>query len=146
MRHETRKIERTPEEKARLKAIRERFQREKPSPKTLAESGEYGPPIPTAAYFAVASLVKRLRAEREASGLSLADVAGRTGMDKAALSRLETGRHGNPTIDTLARYAAALGKSVTFGVADLPAAGAMDRGRPSGSTRKKSARARARKP
>jgi ribosome-binding protein aMBF1 (putative translation factor) len=120
MRHETRKIERTAEEKARLKAIRERFQREKPSVADLVKSGEYGPPIPTVAYFGVAALVKRLRAEREAIGLSLADLADRTGMDKAALCRLETGRHGNPTVDTLARYAAALGKTVTFGVADLP--------------------------
>ena len=64
MRHETRRIDRTPEEKARLKAIRERFQREKPSAKKLADSGEYGPPIPTAAYFAVAGLLKRLRAGR----------------------------------------------------------------------------------
>ena len=65
MRHETRKIDRTPEEKARLKAIRERFQREKPSAKKLAESGEYGPPIPTAAYIAIAAMLKQLRAERD---------------------------------------------------------------------------------
>ncbi len=42
-------------------------------------------------------------------------------MDKGTLSRLETG-HGNPTIDTLARYAAALGKRVVFGVEEVGAA------------------------
>ena len=45
----------------------------------------------------------------------------RAGMDKAFVSRLETGQ-GNPTVDTLARYAAALGKRVVFGIEDEPAA------------------------
>lgn len=39
------KIERTDEEKARLKAMRERFQREKPTSEQLVASGEYHPPI-----------------------------------------------------------------------------------------------------
>jgi len=34
------KIERTEEEKARLKAVRERFQREKPTAEQLVASGE----------------------------------------------------------------------------------------------------------
>ena len=119
MRHETRKIERTPEERARLKAVREEFQARKPTPAELAASGEYDPPIPAAAYFGVMVVLKRLREAREAAGLSLADLADRTGMDKAALSRLETGRQGNPTVGTLARYAHALGKTMTFGLTDL---------------------------
>jgi DNA-binding XRE family transcriptional regulator len=53
-----------------------------------------------------------LRAARESAGLSLADMADRTGMTKPALSRLETGERENPTIATLGRYAAALGKRV----------------------------------
>jgi transcriptional regulator with XRE-family HTH domain len=40
-------------------------------------------------------------------------------MDKGFVSRLETGQ-GNPTVDTLARYAAALGKRVVFGMEDEP--------------------------
>jgi transcriptional regulator with XRE-family HTH domain len=43
-------------------------------------------------------------------GLSLADVAERTGIDKAALSRLETAQNMNPTVSTLCRYANSLGK------------------------------------
>lgn len=120
MPREFRKIERTPEQTAELKAVRERFQREKPSPKKLVESGEYYPPVPTAFYFEKKVLLHRLREAREASGLSLANVAERTGMDKAALSRLETGQ-GNPTIETLSRYAAALGKRVVFGVEEVGA-------------------------
>ena len=64
MRHETRKIDRTPEEKARLQAIRDKFQRERPGPKAIAASGEYGPPIPTCLYFALAVFRKRLRDRR----------------------------------------------------------------------------------
>jgi DNA-binding Xre family transcriptional regulator len=121
MRHETRKISRSPADKARLKAIRERFQKQKPTLEELAESGEFGPPIPTAMYFAIAPVLKKLRIERIAADISLAELAERTGMDKATLSRLETGTHENPTIATLTRYATALGKQLTFGVADLPA-------------------------
>jgi transcriptional regulator with XRE-family HTH domain len=47
---------------------------------------------------------------REQAGLSLTDVADRSGIDKAALSRLENGLYSNPTINTLARYAKAIGK------------------------------------
>ncbi|HKB00738.1 MAG TPA: helix-turn-helix transcriptional regulator [Gemmataceae bacterium] len=117
MRQETRKIERTPEEKARLAAVRERF-KSRPSVRELAASGEFGPPIPGPTFWAVMALVKELRAAREAAGLSLADLAKRTGMDKAFLSRLETGKQGNPTMDTVARYAHALGKRIEFAIRD----------------------------
>jgi transcriptional regulator with XRE-family HTH domain len=42
--------------------------------------------------------------------LSLADVAARSGIDKASLSRLENGLYPNPTMNTLARYARVIGK------------------------------------
>jgi ribosome-binding protein aMBF1 (putative translation factor) len=122
MAREFRKTERTPEQLAELKAVRERFQREKPTPEQLVASGEYHPPVPTALYFEIRVLLHRLRQAREAAGLSLADVAERTGMDKAFVSRLETGK-GNPTVETLARYAAALGKRVVFGMEDEPGGG-----------------------
>lgn len=114
------KTERTDAEKARIKSARERFQREKPSPKKLEASGEYNAPIPTDIFFALQVLLQNLRATREAAGLSLSDVAETSGMDKAALSRLETGQS-NPTVDTLGRYAQALGKRVVFGVEELVA-------------------------
>ena len=68
------------------------------------------------------AFLKRMRELREAAGLSLADVAEQTGMDKAFVSRLETGQ-GNPTVETLARYAAALGKRVVFGMEAKAGAG-----------------------
>jgi DNA-binding XRE family transcriptional regulator len=114
MKSETRKIERTPEDRARLQAIRERFQREKPSLKKLVESGDAPPPMPLGTYLDIQVLLNQLKKEREAAGLSLADVADRTGMDRAAISRLENGHQTNPTVETLLRYAAALGKTIAW--------------------------------
>ncbi len=59
-----------------------------------------------------------LRRERERLGLSLADVAERAGIDKGALSRLENGQQLNPTVNTLSRYAHALGKSLAWGMVE----------------------------
>ncbi len=53
-----------------------------------------------------------LRAERERQGLSLADINERTGIDRAALSRLENNEDANPTLATLERYAEAVGKQM----------------------------------
>ena len=47
------------------------------------------------------------------------DVAERSGIDKAALSRLENGVHDNPTVETLMRYATAIGKRLTWKLEDL---------------------------
>ena len=58
--------------------------------------------------------VKTLRAEREAQGLSLADMEARCGITRAALSRLENDPHPNPTIQTLMRIADALGVELTI--------------------------------
>lgn len=100
---------RTQEEMARHKAIRERFQKEKPSLEQLVESGEYNEPLPMGEYLSIRQAVFALKKAREAAGLSLADVAERCAIDKAALSRIESGQHINPTVSTLCRYAHALG-------------------------------------
>lgn len=55
------------------------------------------------------TLVSALRAERERQGLTLADIARRSGMDRAAIHKLEVGVSRNPTLATLNRYADALG-------------------------------------
>jgi transcriptional regulator with XRE-family HTH domain len=62
-----------------------------------------------------------LRLERERQGLSLTDLAERTGIDRATISKLETGKIANPTLLTLRTYAAALGKRLSWSLADLPA-------------------------
>ena len=60
MKSETRKIERTPEDKARIKAIRDKFQREKPSLKRLVESRDARPAMPLAAYMETQVLLHQL--------------------------------------------------------------------------------------
>lgn len=60
-------------------------------------------------YFVLQAFLKQLRDAREAAGLTLAEVAVRTGMATETLSRLETGTATNPTWQTLGRYAAAVG-------------------------------------
>lgn len=63
-------------------------------------------------------LVAALRAERERQGLSLAEVAERAGIDRAAIHKLEIGINRNPTATTLWRYADALGKRILWRMAD----------------------------
>jgi ribosome-binding protein aMBF1 (putative translation factor) len=59
-------------------------------------------------------LILALRAERDRQGLSLGDLADRTGMDRSAIHKLEIGLNRNPTYATLARYAAALGVAIDW--------------------------------
>jgi DNA-binding XRE family transcriptional regulator len=110
---------RTPEEIARHKAIRERFQKEKPTLEQLVASGEYNEPLPMGEYLSIRMAVSALKKAREAAGLSLADVAEKSGIDKSALSKIETGQHPNPTVSTLCRYAHALGKQWSWTLLDL---------------------------
>lgn len=107
------------EDRARHKAIREQFQKERPTPQQLIESGEYLGPISHGVYLSLLAALIELKKAREAAGLSLADVAERSGIDKAALSRLENGVHDNPTVDTLTRYATAVGKRLVWSLQDL---------------------------
>ena len=59
------------------------------------------------------AFVRDLRRRREEAGMTLAEVAERTGIDQPALSRLENGK-GNPTARTLSRYCRALGGRVAW--------------------------------
>jgi DNA-binding XRE family transcriptional regulator len=65
----------------------------------------------------VSELIQQLKAAREEQGLSLADLTQLTGMDRSALSKLETGQRLNPTVDTLVRYAEAVGKRLVVSLA-----------------------------
>jgi hypothetical protein len=46
------------------------------------------------------------------------DLTELTGMDRSALSKLETGHRANPTVETLVRYAEAVGKRLVVSLAD----------------------------
>lgn len=63
-------------------------------------------------------LIEQLKAAREERGLSLSDLTELTGMDRSALSKLETGKRPNPTLETLVRYADAVGKQLVVSLAD----------------------------
>lgn len=67
------------------------------------------------------AIFAQLKAERQHQALSLADVASASGIDKARLSRLENATYPNVTLDTLERYAAAVGKQIRIELVD-PAA------------------------
>jgi hypothetical protein len=116
-----RKIERTPEELAELRATRERFQREKPGLDDLIASGNYEGPFRHGDVMAFLSAVAELKRERDRSGLTLAEVSERSGLDKGMLSRLENGKILNPTMTTLWRYAEAIGMRVALRVEPLTA-------------------------
>ena len=98
----------------RIKEIRDRFQREKLRPEELIASGDMEPPVSQAAFLATWRAVDALKKARRNAGLSLSQVAARGGLDKATLSRLEAGQHVNPTLDTLSRYALALGRGLVL--------------------------------
>ena len=53
-----------------------------------------------------------LKAERVQKGVSLSDMKERTGVERSTLSRLENNAEANPTVETLTRYADAVGKKV----------------------------------
>lgn len=63
-------------------------------------------------------LLVQLKSAREAQQLSLSELMERTGMDRSALSKLETGQRPNPTIETLMRYAEAVGKRLVVSLKD----------------------------
>ena len=98
---------RTPEARAKEEAAREDYDRQ------IRETGTIrtAPRDPL-----LAALGATLRERRRAAGLSLDDVAGRSGIGRSAVAALERGDNGNPTVSTLERVAAALGARITISV------------------------------
>jgi ribosome-binding protein aMBF1 (putative translation factor) len=101
----------TPEDAAQNKGIR------------LPVAEEFGAPTahsqePIATLDQLEELIAHLKAAREAKGLSLSDLEERTGMDRSAVSKLETGQRANPTVETLVRYAGAVGKRLLVSLED----------------------------
>ena len=101
----------TPEEAAKYKEVREQVAGE--LPELIARHHER-----TTSLDQLEELLLQLKAAREATGLSLADLTELTGMDRSALSKLETGQRVNPTVETLVRYAEAVGKRLVVTLAE----------------------------
>ncbi|MBI4579329.1 MAG: helix-turn-helix domain-containing protein [Planctomycetes bacterium] len=114
MKRITRSRRLTPQEAAKYRAIREQVAGELPD---LVRRHHKR----VAALDNLKQVVETLKAAREEQGLSLADITERTGMDRSALSKLETGQRANPTIETLIRYAEAVGKHLIVKLTDAPA-------------------------
>lgn len=102
----------TPEEAAKYKRIREQLDEELPD--LVARHDEW-----LAVLDDLQGLLRELKAAREAKGLSLADLTRITGMDRSALSKLETGQRPNPTVETLVRYAQAVEKRLVVSLVDV---------------------------
>lgn len=64
----------------------------------------------------LADTVQELKTIRERLGITLTELADRTGMTVGNLSRLENMDGPNPTIETLRRYARALGHRIEIAV------------------------------
>jgi type I restriction enzyme M protein len=73
----------------------------------------------TARQKVISQIMSGVDRSRIDSEKNFADVAERTGIDRAAICRLENGQHQNPTIGTLNRYADALGKRLSIQVVDV---------------------------
>ncbi len=101
----------TPEEAARYRQVREQVAEELPE-----LVGRHQERLAILEQFR--ELFEQLKAAREDKGLSLADLADATEMDRSALSKLESGQRLNPTLETLARYAEAVGKRLVISLAD----------------------------
>src|SRR6476660_3602995 len=95
----------TPEQEAAEQAIRERFQQEKPTLQDLVDRGDIAAVFTMGDYWELRKTFAALRALREQQGLSIADLAQRTGMDEATISRLENGHVDNPAVATITQYA-----------------------------------------
>jgi DNA-binding XRE family transcriptional regulator len=101
----------TSDQAAKYQAIRGQIHQELPA--LIARHEER-----MAALDQIEPLLQQLKATREAKGLSLADLTELTGMDRSAISKLENGQRINPTVETLVRYAQAVGKRLLVTLAD----------------------------
>jgi ribosome-binding protein aMBF1 (putative translation factor) len=99
-------------DKAKYAKQRDEIEREFPPRKAKHPPRDPDQPADLREYFDLRALVGQLRKAREAQGLSLADIQQVTGIDPAALCRIETGENGNPTVNTLVRYARAVGRKI----------------------------------
>jgi DNA-binding XRE family transcriptional regulator len=101
----------TPDEAAKYRQVREQVERE--LPELVARHQERMTTLES-----LETLFPQLKAAREARGLSLSELTALTGIDRSALSKLESGQRPNPTLHTLVRYADAVGKQLVVALAD----------------------------
>jgi hypothetical protein len=111
-----RKLERTPEELAELKAEREWFAKNRPDLEDLLATGEYEGPFRQGDVLRLLEVVSALKRRRQEQGSSLAELAERSGLDLNTITRLERGEILNPSIGTLWQYADAVEARIVLSV------------------------------
>lgn len=102
----------TPKQDAEIKRLQETIRREERA--ELSRSAHAFRRRHEAAEVELAYAAELLRSERQHQGLSLADLHEKTGISRAAICRLENLVDANPTVATLDRMAAALGKRLVI--------------------------------
>lgn len=105
----------TPEERKRLDRLREQTEAEKAE---IIAAAKRFRQARRAARARMRETMKHLRAARIAKGLTLRQLEQQTGIARSNLSRLENDSEPNPTIETLSRYAEALGKTLQITLVD----------------------------
>jgi ribosome-binding protein aMBF1 (putative translation factor) len=109
----------TPEQQAAVEAIRatHRTAEYRASEESVREAvlAEFPP---RRADAELTTALSALRTERERQGLSVADIQERTRIDGVTIAKLERGEIANPNLGLLASYAAALGKRLSWSLAD----------------------------
>ena len=113
------KLNRSTADRKRLASLRTRFQEERPSQVELIASGDAEPAIPLGEFLSLLELTRALKKIREDQKLSLSEVAKRSDIDKAAISRLENDLNTNPTVTTLMKYANAVGAELHWTLTPL---------------------------
>jgi predicted transcriptional regulator len=101
----------TDEEAQRYQRLREQIAGELPDIRRRAQGAK--PRI------RLKQVLKTLKEERQKQGLSLADVNARSGIDRGTLSKLENDEDPNVTMNTLMRYAEAVGKVILVHLEDV---------------------------
>lgn len=107
----SRKIAKSPAERARIQALRDKY-KSRPTPEELLASGDYTAPAPLGVYLKIRQLMHQLKEARAKAKLSLADLAQRTAIDRGYLSKLENMQQSNTTLETVSRIAEALGLEI----------------------------------
>ena len=95
----------------RAKILREEF-KHKPGRDELISPEDQANAAPF--YFELRAFTKQLKDAREAAGLTLSQVAEKTGLAEETLCRLESGAVTNPTWKTLGLYAVAVDQTINL--------------------------------
>jgi DNA-binding Xre family transcriptional regulator len=115
----TAELKLAPDQKRTVEEIRRKIEAERPE---LVAEGQRVFAADQAVQVELRSVFSLLRAVRKLQGVSLNELAERTGIGKPALSRLENDPAPNVQLTTLQRIAAALGKELRISLSDAPAA------------------------